>query len=102
MPAFVDRADVDDRPGRAPRRAGYATIERIVEQRRAVDIAAAVGKREQHAVELAAVKRLAGRLAGLLAQIQACRLGHSRRRRGSIAGSRNGAMVGMTPMRSSP
>ena len=30
------------------------------------------------------------------------RLGHSRRRRGSIAGSRKGAMVGMTPMRSSP
>ena len=35
-----------------------------------VGVAAAVGHRQQHAVELAAVERVAGRLAGFLAQIE--------------------------------
>ena len=43
------------------------------------------------------MERVAGRLAGLLAQEQ-LEVGHSPRSRGSIAGSRKGAMVGMTPM----
>ena len=39
-------------------------------KRRVIDLAAGVGQGEQHAVELAAVERLARRLAGLLAQVE--------------------------------
>ena len=47
-------------------------------------------------------KRVAGRLAGLLAQVELEVGPFGCASRGSIAGSRKGAMVGMTPMRSSP
>ena len=70
QPVLVDRPAVD-RPaprGASPR--GKATNKRIVEQRRAVDLAAGEGEREQHAIELAAMKRLARRVAGLLAQVE--------------------------------
>ncbi len=45
-------------------------VERVVEQRRAIDLAAIEGEREQHAIELAAPERLAGRTAGLLPQVE--------------------------------
>ena len=55
-----------------------------------VDVAAGVGQGEQHAVELAAVERVARRLAGLLAQVELEARAIRWRSRGSIAGSRNG------------
>ena len=45
--------------------------EAVVEQIGLLDLAAGVGQGEQHAVEPAALERVAGRLAGLLAQDRA-------------------------------
>ena len=64
---LVDRPGVDARAGgRLAAREGDE--QPVVEQGRLVDVAAAVGQGEQDAVELAAVERVAGGLAGLLAQ----------------------------------
>ena len=74
----------------------------VVEQRRVVDLAAGEGQGEQHAVELAAVQRLARRLAGLLAQVElevGPLLAQPRQHRRQAG---TGAMVGITPIRSSP
>ena len=69
QPVLVDRAGIDRRlAGRFATREGDE--QPVVEQRRIVDVAAAVGQGQQHAVELAAVQRVAGGLAGFLAQVE--------------------------------
>ena len=57
---LVDVGGVDRVPrgGASPPRKGDE--QRIVEQRRGIDLAAGEGEREQHAIELAAMERLAG------------------------------------------
>ena len=69
QPVLVDRAGIDD--GVERRLAAREGDEQaVVEQSRLVDVAAGIGHGEQHAVELAAMERVAGGLAGLLAQEQ--------------------------------
>ena len=67
QPVLVDRVGVD-RSRRRRLAAREGDEQAVVEQVAHVDVAAGEGHRQQHAVELAAVERVAGRLAGLLAQ----------------------------------
>jgi len=63
---LVDFVDVDHRPVRRfPAREGDE--QPVVEQLSRLHVAAGIGKRQEDAVELAAVKRLTGGLAGLFA-----------------------------------
>ena len=63
----VDRAGFHDLLGRAFS-AREGDEQAVVEQGRSVHVAAAVGQREEDAIELAAVECVAGGLAGFLAQ----------------------------------
>jgi hypothetical protein len=99
-PVLVDRIDLDLEARREPRRAGKATNSRSSNRAR-IDVAAGIRQRQQNAVELAAMKRLAGGLAGFLAKVK-LQAGPFAPQPRSIAGSRNGAIVGMTPSLSSP
>src|SRR6185312_15583489 len=69
QPIFIDLGG-SDRAGarRFPPR--VSDEEGIVEQRRAVDLPAGEGKRQQNAIELAPVQCLAGCRAGFLAEIE--------------------------------
>ena len=69
QPIFVDRSGFDDAVGRRLS-ARESDEQAIVEQRRLVHVAAGKRDSEQHAVELAAMERVAGRLARLFTQEQ--------------------------------
>ena len=68
QPVLVDRAG--STVGAARRLARGKATNSGSSNSGALDVAAGVGQGEQHAVELAAVQRVAGRLAGLLAQVE--------------------------------